>query len=77
MSAGVSISPMSKAFSFGSITKNVVECRACVLYAWVAATTTAAMGGAWQPAEVGMLGMTRATDACAELDTIGGLRARL
>jgi len=51
--------------------------RACVLYAWVAATTTAAMGGVWQPTEVGMLGMTRATDACAELDTIGGLRARL
>ena len=28
-----------------------------VLYAWVAATTTAAMGSRWQAIEVGMLGM--------------------
>jgi hypothetical protein len=51
--------------------------RRCVLYAWVAATTTAAMGSKWQPIEVGMLGMTRATAACADLDTLGGLRERL
>ncbi len=51
--------------------------RCCVLYAWVAATTTASMGSRWQPIEVGMLGMTRATDACADLDTLGALRERL
>ena len=51
--------------------------RACVLYAWVAATTTAAMGSKWQPREVGILGMARATDACSDLETMAGLRARL
>ena len=51
--------------------------RCCVLYAWVAAATTASMGSKWQPIEVGMLGMTRATDACADLDTLGALRERL
>ncbi|MDZ7675425.1 MAG: phosphotransferase [Acidimicrobiales bacterium] len=45
--------------------------RRCVLYAWVAAATTASMGSKWQPIEVGMLGMTRATEACADLDTVG------
>lgn len=48
-----------------------------VLYAWVAATTTASMGDTWQPLEVGMLGMTRATDTCADLDTVGAFRAVL
>ena len=48
--------------------------RRCVLYAWVAAATTASMGSKWQPIEVGMLGMQRATEACADLDTIGALR---
>lgn len=48
--------------------------RRVVLYAWVAATTTAAMGSAWQPIEIGMLGTRRATDACADLDTLGALR---
>jgi Ser/Thr protein kinase RdoA (MazF antagonist) len=51
--------------------------RRCVLYAWVAATTTASMGSKWQPIEVGMSGMQRATDACADLDTLGALRERL
>lgn len=51
--------------------------RCCVLYAWVAATTTASMGSKWQPLEVGMLGMTRATDTCADVDTLGALRDRL
>jgi hypothetical protein len=48
-----------------------------VLYAWVAATTTASMGGKWQPMEVGMTGMTRATDACADLETVEAIRAAL
>jgi len=48
-----------------------------VLYAWVAATTTASMGSKWQPIEVGMTGMTRATDACADLETVEAIRAAL
>ena len=44
------------------------------LYAWVAATTTASMGSKWQPIEVGMLGMTRATDTCADLETVEAFR---
>jgi hypothetical protein len=51
--------------------------RRSVLYAWVAATTTASMGSKWQPIEVGMMGMRRATDTCADLDTLGALRERL
>jgi hypothetical protein len=51
--------------------------RRCVLYAWIAATTTASMGSKWQPVEVSMLGMQRATQACADLDTLGALRERL
>ena len=45
-----------------------------VLYAWVAATTTAAMGSRWQPIEVGSAGMARATEACADLDTVEAIR---
>lgn len=45
-----------------------------VIYAWVAATTTAGMGSKWQPIEVGRLGMTRATDACSDLDTVEAIR---
>ena len=51
--------------------------RRTVLYGWVAATTTAGMGDKWQPLEVGMAGMTRATQACADLDTLGALREAL
>ncbi len=45
-----------------------------VLYAWVASTTTASMGSTWQPIEVGMAGMTRSTQTCADLDTVGAFR---
>ncbi|HKY13698.1 MAG TPA: phosphotransferase [Microthrixaceae bacterium] len=48
--------------------------RRTVLYAWIAATTTAAMGSKWQPIEVGMVGMKRATDTCADVDTVEALR---
>ena len=48
-----------------------------VLYAWVAAATTASMGSKWQPIEVGMQGMTRATQACADLETLDAIRASL
>ena len=51
--------------------------RRTVLYSWVAAATTASMGSKWQPIEVGMQGMTRATQACADLDTLEALRAAL
>jgi len=48
--------------------------RRCVLYAWIAAATTLAMGSRWQPVEVGVLGTTRATQTCADLDTVGAFR---
>ncbi len=51
--------------------------RRLVLYAWVGATTTAAMGSCWQPIEVGMLGMTRATQTCADVGTVEAFRAVL
>jgi hypothetical protein len=49
--------------------------RRCVLYAWIAASTTLAMGSRWQPVEVGRLGTTRATQTCADLDTVDAIRA--
>lgn len=48
-----------------------------VLYSWIAATTTSAMGSKWQPIEIGMMGMKRATDACADLETIEAFREAL
>ena len=48
--------------------------RRCMLYAWIAASTTLAMGSRWQPVEVGVLGTTRATRTCADLDTVGAFR---
>ena len=51
--------------------------RRLVLYAWVGATTTAAAGSRWQPIEVGMLGMTRATQTCLDLGTIDAYRDAL
>ena len=48
--------------------------RRAVLYGWVAATTTAAMGDRWQPIEVGMSAMRRATEACADLETVEAFR---
>ena len=51
--------------------------RRAVLYGWVAATTTAAMGDRWQPIEVGMSAMRRATEACADLETVEAFREAL
>jgi Phosphotransferase enzyme family len=51
--------------------------RRTVLYAWIAATTTASVGSRWQPIEVGRLGMTRSTQTCADLDTVGAFRDAL
>ena len=51
--------------------------RRLALYGWVGATATAATGSRWQPIEVGMLGMTRATQTCADLGTVEAFRAVL
>ncbi len=51
--------------------------RRTVLYAWIAATTTASMGSKWQPIEVGMAGMTIATATCADVGTVDALREAL
>jgi hypothetical protein len=51
--------------------------RRTVLYAWVAATTTATMGSKWQPIEVGMQGMAQSTQACADLETVEAIREAL
>jgi hypothetical protein len=47
------------------------------VYAWVAATTTAAMGSRWQPFEIGYAAMRRTTEAIDDLDAVGLLRDRL
>lgn len=54
-----------------------LQYRITVLYAWVAATTTASMGSRWQPIEVGMAGMTRATETCADLETVEAITGAL
>jgi hypothetical protein len=51
--------------------------RRALLYGWVAATTTAAMGSAWQPIEIGMNATRGATQACAELETLEAFREAL
>lgn len=51
--------------------------RLAVLYGWVAATTTAAMGDRWQPVEVGMAAMRMSTQTCAELETLAAFREAL
>jgi aminoglycoside phosphotransferase (APT) family kinase protein len=51
--------------------------RLAVLYGWVAATTTAAVGDRWQPIEVGMAAMRRSTQTCADLETLEAFREAL
>ena len=51
--------------------------RLAVLYGWIAATTTAAVGDRWQPLEVGMRATRGATQACAELETLEAFREAL
>lgn len=51
--------------------------RLFAVYAWIAATTTAAMGSKWQPAEVGRRAMERTTQALIDLDVLGLLARRL
>ena len=47
------------------------------IYSWVAATTTAAMGSKWQPAEVGFRATERTTQALIDLDVLSLLEGRL
>ena len=47
------------------------------VYAWIAATTTAAMGSKWQPIEIGRRATERATQAIIDLDVLDLLADRL
>jgi hypothetical protein len=47
------------------------------VYSWISATTTAAMGSQWQPAEVGRRAMERTTQALIDLDVLSLLSERL
>jgi hypothetical protein len=51
--------------------------RLFAVYAWVAATATAAMGSKWQPLHIGLGGTRRATAAIEDLDSIGLLESLL
>jgi aminoglycoside phosphotransferase (APT) family kinase protein len=46
------------------------------IYSWISATTTAAMGSRWQPAEVGYAATVRTTQALIDLDVLGLLAER-
>jgi hypothetical protein len=45
-----------------------------VIYSWISVATAASMGGKCQPIEVGVPGMTRDTDTCADAGTVKALR---
>ena len=47
------------------------------IYSWISATTTAAMGSKWQPAEVGYRATERTTQAIIDLDVLGLLDEKL
>jgi aminoglycoside phosphotransferase (APT) family kinase protein len=47
------------------------------IYSWISATTTAAMGSKWQPAEVGYRATVRTTQAIIDLDVLDLLDERL
>jgi hypothetical protein len=51
--------------------------RLFAVYAWIAATTTAAMGSKWQPAEVAMRATERTTQALVDLEVLDLLREKL
>ncbi len=50
--------------------------RLCSIISWISATTTAAMGSRWQPADVGWRATVRTTDAIVDLDVLGLLAER-
>jgi hypothetical protein len=47
------------------------------VYSWIAATSTAAMGSAWQPIEVARAAMVRTTEAIDDLDAVGLLEEQI
>ncbi len=47
------------------------------IYSWISATTTAAMGSRWQPAEVGYRATERTTQAIIDLEVLDLLQDRL
>jgi len=47
------------------------------VYSWIAATSTAAMGSRWQPIEIALPAMLRATEAVDDLDAVGLLEEQL
>ena len=51
--------------------------RRLVLYGWLGATTTAAVGDLWQPLSVSLPAVERATQTCAELGTLEAFREAL
>ena len=51
--------------------------RLAVLYGWVAATSTAAVGDRWQPLDVSMAAMRSSTRTCEELETLEAFREAL
>lgn len=54
-----------------------VQYRRFAVFAWVSATTTAAMGTKWQREELSRGAMERTTAAVEDLDSVGALRERL
>jgi aminoglycoside phosphotransferase (APT) family kinase protein len=50
--------------------------RLASIVSWISATTTAAMGSTWQPADVGWRATVRTTDAIVDLDVLGLLAER-
>jgi hypothetical protein len=50
--------------------------RLCSIVSWISATTTAAMGSKWQPADVGWRATVRTTEAIVDLDVLGLLAER-
>jgi hypothetical protein len=51
--------------------------RTFAVYGWVAAAATAAMGSKWQPIHIGLASTQRATEAIADLDSLGLLESLL
>lgn len=51
--------------------------RLFAVFAWVSATTTAAMGTKWQRPELSYAAMERTTAAVGDLDSVGAVRERL
>lgn len=51
--------------------------RLFAVYSWLSATTTAAMGSKWQPAEVAIAAMDRTTKAISDLEVLDLLAERI